>query len=130
MDFELLAEEQEALRRVATLVARGAAPATVFEAVAAEVARLLEFDFALVGRYEADATLTHVASHPLELVSQLGSRTVLDGDDLASVSTAQRPTGLHRLRRLSRVRSRPSPAGSVCGAPSVRRSWSMTGCGA
>ena len=66
VDFERLAEEQEALRRVATLVARGASPATVFEAVAAEVATILGSDFSLVGRYEADATLTHVASHPLE----------------------------------------------------------------
>ena len=49
------------------------------------MARLLGSDFSLVGRYEADATLTHVASHPLELLSQLGPRTVLDGDDLASV---------------------------------------------
>jgi len=85
MDSSRLAEEQAALRRVATLVARGAAPAEVFETVAAEVARLLQSDFSLVGRYEADATLTHVASHPLELLSQLGPRTVLDGDDLASV---------------------------------------------
>jgi signal transduction histidine kinase len=82
---ERLAEEQAALRRVATLVARGASPADVFEAVAAEVARLLVSDFSLVGRYEPDATLTHVASHPLELLPQLGPRTVLDGDDLASV---------------------------------------------
>jgi signal transduction histidine kinase len=80
-----LAEEQAALRRVATLVARGASPAEVCETVAAEVARLLESDFSLVGRYETDATLTHIASHPLELLSQLGPRTVLDGDDLASV---------------------------------------------
>jgi|KBSMisStandDraft_5_1062788.scaffolds.fasta_scaffold07111_5 signal transduction histidine kinase len=84
-DSERLAEEQAALRRVAMLVAQGASPSEVFEAVAAEVARLLESDFSLVGRYEADATLTHVASHPLELLSQLGARTVLDGDDLASV---------------------------------------------
>jgi signal transduction histidine kinase len=80
-----LAEEQAALRRVATLVARGASPAEVCETVAAEVARLLGSDFSLVGRYETDATLTHVASHPLELLSRLGPRTVLDGDDLASV---------------------------------------------
>ena len=36
-----LAEEQAALRRVATLVAAGAPPAEVFEAVSAEVAALL-----------------------------------------------------------------------------------------
>ena len=85
VDSERLAEEHAALRRVATLVARGASPAEVCETVAAEVARLLGSDFSLVGRYEADGTLTHVASHPLELLSQLGPRTVLDGDDLASI---------------------------------------------
>jgi signal transduction histidine kinase len=84
-DFSRLAREQAALRRVATLVARGASADEVFETVAAEVARLLASDFSLVARYEADATLTHIASHPLELLSQLGPRTVLDGEDLASV---------------------------------------------
>ncbi len=85
MDPERLADDQAALRRVATLVARGASTAEVFQAVADEVARLLNSDFSLVGRYEADATLNHVAAHPLELLAQLGARTVLDGDDLASV---------------------------------------------
>jgi signal transduction histidine kinase len=84
-DVSRLAQEQAALRRVATLVARGASPDEVFETVAAEVARLLASDFSLVGRYEGDATLTHIAAHPLELLSQLGPRTVLDGEDLASI---------------------------------------------
>lgn len=84
-DAERLAGEQAALRRVATLVARRAAPPEVFEAVAAEVARLLASDFSLVARYEPDGTLTHVASHSLELLAQLGPRTFLDGEDLASV---------------------------------------------
>ena len=39
-----LAEEQAALRRVATLVARGASPAAVFEVVATEVAHALDTD--------------------------------------------------------------------------------------
>jgi GAF domain-containing protein len=45
------AEEQAALRRVATLVARGASPEEVFAAVAAEVARVLDVDFTLLSRY-------------------------------------------------------------------------------
>ncbi len=95
-DVSQLAREQGALRRVATLVARGAPPPEVFDAVAAEVAGLLESDFSLVGRYEADATLTHLASHPVELLSQLGSRTILDGDDLASVvQRSGRPTSIN-----------------------------------
>jgi signal transduction histidine kinase len=53
-----LAEEQAALRRVATFVAQGAAPAEVFEAVIAEVGRLVPADAAALTRYEADATVT------------------------------------------------------------------------
>jgi signal transduction histidine kinase len=56
-----LADEQAALRRVATLVARGVAPAEVFAAVAEEVGRLLGADAAHVLRYEHDGTVTLVA---------------------------------------------------------------------
>jgi GAF domain-containing protein len=56
-----LAEEQAALRRVATLVARGAAPEEVFAAVTEEVARLLSAEYAGLGRYESDRTMTIVA---------------------------------------------------------------------
>src|SRR3954454_19508055 len=49
-----LAEEQAALRRVATLVARGVRPETVFAAVAEEVGVLLDVDGARVVRYVSD----------------------------------------------------------------------------
>ena len=58
-----LADEQAALRRVATLVAREAAPAEVFAAVAEEVARLLRVDRIAMVRYEPDGTATVVAHH-------------------------------------------------------------------
>ena len=57
-----LAEEQAALRRVATLVAGGTPPAVVFGAVTAEVERLLPVDFAHLGRYEPDGTITVLAT--------------------------------------------------------------------
>jgi GAF domain-containing protein len=57
-----LAEEQAALRRVATLVAGGARPEAVFATVAHEVGRLLSADLANVVRYESDDTITLVAS--------------------------------------------------------------------
>jgi signal transduction histidine kinase len=50
------------LRRVATLVAERAPPARVFEAVCAEVGRLIPADGAALTRYEADGTLTTIAS--------------------------------------------------------------------
>jgi signal transduction histidine kinase len=56
-----LAEEQAALRRVATLVAAGAPPAEVFEAVSEEVAALMAADGAALTRYEADGTVTAVS---------------------------------------------------------------------
>jgi signal transduction histidine kinase len=59
-----LAEEQSALRRVATLVAEGVAPARVFEAVTSEISGLLDADVALLVRYETDELSTVVASVP------------------------------------------------------------------
>jgi signal transduction histidine kinase len=49
-----LAEEQAALRRVATLVARGVRPAEIFSAVSDEVGRLVGTDSATVIRYDDD----------------------------------------------------------------------------
>ncbi len=57
-----LAEEQAALRRMATLVARGIAAEELFAAVADEVGRLLLVDMANLCRYESDGTVTFVAS--------------------------------------------------------------------
>jgi hypothetical protein len=48
--FRGLAQEQAALRRVATLVALGAAPEEVFAAVTGEVGRLLPVDSAGMGQ--------------------------------------------------------------------------------
>ena len=56
------AEEQAALRRVATLVARGAPPADVLTAVTEEAGRLLRTDYATMKRYDPDGTATVVAS--------------------------------------------------------------------
>ncbi|HEX4187907.1 MAG TPA: GAF domain-containing protein, partial [Solirubrobacteraceae bacterium] len=50
----VLSEEQGALRRVATLVARGEAPDTVFAAVAEEAGALLDVDGARVVRFIGD----------------------------------------------------------------------------
>ena len=56
-----LAADQAALRRVATLVARGVPPEDVFAAVVEEVGRLLPVDFADLGRCEPDGTFTFLA---------------------------------------------------------------------
>jgi CHASE3 domain sensor protein len=56
-----LADEQAALRRVATLVARGMPPAQIFSAVTREVGLVSGADLARMERYEADGTVTGVA---------------------------------------------------------------------
>jgi PAS domain S-box-containing protein len=57
-----LVGEQAALRRVATLVARGVPAAEVFAAVAEEVERLLDAQATAIGRLEPDGTMAIVAS--------------------------------------------------------------------
>ena len=55
-----LADEQAALRRVATLVARGVTASEVFEAVAHELGELLDVDTTHLGRLEPDGVTTVV----------------------------------------------------------------------
>jgi len=49
-------EEEAALRRVATLVARAAPPAEVFAAVTGEVGRVLSVDIAILNRFDLDSS--------------------------------------------------------------------------
>jgi GAF domain-containing protein len=81
-----LAEEQAALRRVATLVASGAAPDDVFAAVSEEVARLLPVDFADIGRYESDGTVTVVGAWGKAVDHfSVGTRWPLGGKNLSTI---------------------------------------------
>jgi GAF domain-containing protein len=81
-----LAEEQAALRRVATLVARGAAPEKVFAAVAEEVGQLLPVDSAALCRYDPDGALTFVAQWGSAAARvPVGSRWTLGGHNLGSL---------------------------------------------
>jgi signal transduction histidine kinase len=62
MELRGFAEEQAALRRVATLVAQAAPPREVFDAVTEEAGRLLDADHATMCRYGPDSTVSVVAS--------------------------------------------------------------------
>jgi signal transduction histidine kinase len=79
----LIAREQAALRRVATLVARAAAPEEVFATVAEEAGRLLGADYTAMSRYEPDGARTIVATwsnsaaaYPVGSRIRLGGRNV------------------------------------------------------
>ncbi|TWD84734.1 histidine kinase/DNA gyrase B/HSP90-like ATPase [Kribbella amoyensis] len=79
-----LSREQSALRRVATLVAESASPASIFEAVAREVGLLCGAHLARMERYEPDGTVTGVGGWsrvPVRLA--VGTRFDLDGLSVA-----------------------------------------------
>jgi len=58
-----MADEQAALRRVATMVAQGAGPDLVFAAVAEEVAALFDADATALVRFEPNGQATVVGGH-------------------------------------------------------------------
>jgi signal transduction histidine kinase len=80
------AEEQEALRRVAMMVAQGAVPEEVFAAVAAEEGRLLGSDLTVMFRYDPDQAATALGAwsrtdrpipFPAGTRERLGGRNVI-----------------------------------------------------
>ncbi len=81
-----LADEQAALRRVATLVASGLPPSRVFGQVTEEVAMLLAMPGANVMRYDGARTATVVGgwSEDGALTLPLGSTFDLDGDTVVA----------------------------------------------
>lgn len=83
-----IAEEQAALRRVAVLVAGGAPPEEVFGAVAEEVGRLLEVDFATLVRYDPQDAITIVGTWTrtgAPSPAAVGDRMPLGGRNLSTL---------------------------------------------
>jgi signal transduction histidine kinase len=103
-----LAEEQAALRRVATLAARGVLPDELLAAATREARRVLPVEFANLGRYEPDGTMTFVAASPEQGTLPVGSRFPLGGDN---VSTAVARTG-----RPVRIDHYPDATGPIADA--------------
>jgi len=84
-DARRLADEQAALRHVATLVAREVPPTEVFAAVAEAVARLLDVTVCPLYRYDGDnAAIVMAAWGDPALLHPVGKRMPLDGDNLAA----------------------------------------------
>jgi signal transduction histidine kinase len=81
-----LAEEQAALRRVATLVARRVAPEVVFAAVTEEVGQLLPVSSAAMGRYDPDGMFTTVAAWSTgETAFPVGGRWTPQGKNVTTL---------------------------------------------
>ena len=81
-ELSALVEEQAALRRVATLVAKGATPNQVFDAVRAEVEQMFGIPNTIIVRFDTDDTVTLLAT-PAEYLGPIGTRWHLKGDDSA-----------------------------------------------
>jgi signal transduction histidine kinase len=87
-----LADEHAALRRVATLVARGVPTPEIFEGVTREVGLHCDADLARMERFEPDGSVTGIAAWARKGRKQLavGRRFALEG---ASIAVQVRETG-------------------------------------
>jgi PAS domain S-box-containing protein len=87
-ELGVLAQQQSALRRVATLVARGVEPSEVFGAVATELARCLGTQYSALWRYQSDGTATLLAAlneDPGLTKMPFGARISLEGDSISAM---------------------------------------------
>ncbi|MGA9359990.1 MAG: helix-turn-helix domain-containing protein [Mycobacterium sp.] len=106
--YRRLAAEQAALRRLATLVARGVEPAEVFDAVVKEMRRCLLTERAGLWRYETSGEITLLAvdhRSPAPVKWPVGTRTPIDGSTLAAI--------VQRTGRPARMDSYQNSAGRV-----------------
>jgi PAS domain S-box-containing protein len=116
-EVERLATEQAALRRVATLVAEGAPPTAVFDAVAGEMEALLGADRVSVSRYEPGAEIAVLAHRGsgAELVPT-GSRLSLEGSSVQGM--------VWRTERPARMDNFDDPHGPIA---EVQRTMGVRG---
>ena len=108
-ELRRIAEEQAALRRIATLVARAAPPDEVFGAVAEEAGRLLDASHAMMYRYDSDGAISAVAAWSCtDAVFPIGTRMSLG---VQNVITLVAETG-----RTARITDDPDASGPAAEA--------------
>jgi signal transduction histidine kinase len=124
LELSRLAEEQGALRHVATLVAGQATAEEIFATVAEAGARLFRADCSSIGRYEPDGTMTVTAFWTSgDRALRVDTEVWLDGDSVAAlVQQSGRPSRLDDHERVSRptaeiAQARGSGTRSTVGAP-------------
>jgi signal transduction histidine kinase len=79
-----LVDEQAALRRVATLVAKAVRPAELLEAIAREAGQLMEVDTLHMGRYDGRTAISVAGWSREGDPLPIGTRVELDGANVAS----------------------------------------------
>jgi sugar diacid utilization regulator len=136
--YRRLAAEQAALRRLATLVARGVEPVEVFGAVAEEMRRCLPADTAGLWRFESDREITLVAAaaDPAALAKwPVGTRTPVEGDTIAAlVQCSGRPARIDSYDNVAgpiAARARAGGVRAAVGVPIVvdGRVWGLAAVG-
>jgi PAS domain S-box-containing protein len=90
VEIGLLAQEQRALRRVATLVASETTPDRVFEAVSEESARVLETNASAVFRYDEGDMITVVGRHARDDTGAFPLGITFATDDVSTVGRVRR----------------------------------------
>jgi signal transduction histidine kinase len=128
-----LADEQAAMRRVATLVAKAVPTAEVFEGVTREVGLQCDADLARMERFEPDRTVTAVAAWSRFGETQLavGERFALEGESIAAqVLATGQPARVDTFMGASGPIAREAQALGIrasVGCPIVvgRRTWGV-----
>jgi signal transduction histidine kinase len=123
-EIERLAEEQAALRHVATLVARGAETEEVFGAVAREVAEVMHLPVAAVQRFEGDETTTVTAAwsdraHPFQPGTRWPYHPSGLGGRVRQTGRAGRVNDYSNRRGAFAAKARELGLRSVAGAPII-----------
>jgi signal transduction histidine kinase len=123
-EIERLAGEQAALRRVATLVARGAETEEVFAAVAREVAEVMHLPVAAVQRYEDDESTTVTAAwsdrpHPYQPGTRWPYHASGLGAQVRQTGRAGRVKDYSHRRGAFAANARGLGLHSVAGAPII-----------
>jgi signal transduction histidine kinase/CHASE3 domain sensor protein len=109
-ELSLLAQEQAALRRVATLVIRGASPDAVFDMVAEEVAHVVDADLTAVHRILPEGGTVRIAGwaadgRPLPNGGRRSEEAAIHGELSAGRTVRVTPTGDEPIGSHARIAS-------------------------
>jgi PucR C-terminal helix-turn-helix domain/GGDEF-like domain/GAF domain len=135
--YRRLVAEQAALRRLATLVARGVEPVEVFSAVTEAMRRCVPADIAGLWRFESDREMAVVisAAEPEALAGwPVGTRTPVEGNTIATLVRNGRPARIDSFDNVAgpvAARMRAVGVSAAVGVPIIvdGRVWGLTAVG-
>jgi len=129
-ELRSVADEQAALRRVATLVARATPAQALFAAVTEEAGRLLSVDVAALARFGTDTETPVAGWSKTGAVGELGKPAGWAATTWPRWCSRRAARRGSTTRSRRRVRWRPPPASGACAHASACRSPSRASCGA